>query len=362
MSQGIGSGQGAALERLNWVDTGKGFCIILVVLMHVTLGLETALERTNWLDPFIEWARMFRMPAFFMLSGLFVSRVVDRSWPEFLDRKILPFVYFYLLWLIIQCALKFPVWGEGGPAALLRELALGLVQPFGILWFIYLLAVFFLVTRMVRGYAPGAWLLAAALAASPAATGWYTLDLFTKYYVYFLSGALFAPLIFRIAGWVGENRRLALLLWLAWAGANLAMVTHLAPGTIDETVGLALLLGHIGALGLIALAALLAGRMRWVDHCGRNSLPIYLAFFVPMALGRTLLIKAGLVFDVGTVALLLTAVCVALPLLLQRLVTGSRLAFLFQRPAGFALARRAATVPQPAVGEGVPAVKAREGR
>jgi hypothetical protein len=49
-------------SRIDWVDYAKGICIILVVMMHSTLGVAAATGEPNWLLGFIEWARPFRMP------------------------------------------------------------------------------------------------------------------------------------------------------------------------------------------------------------------------------------------------------------------------------------------------------------
>ncbi len=46
---------------------------------------------------------------------------------------------------------------------------------------------------------------------------------------------------------------------------------------------------------------------RPLRYCGRNSIVIYLAFFLPMALSRTLLLKTGWIADIGVVSLLVTA-------------------------------------------------------
>ena len=43
----------ARAPRLDWVDCCKGICIILVVMMHSTLGVEKALGSTTWLSAFI---------------------------------------------------------------------------------------------------------------------------------------------------------------------------------------------------------------------------------------------------------------------------------------------------------------------
>lgn len=40
--------------RLAWVDVAKGLCIILVVMMHATLGVEKAIGSETSLHAFID--------------------------------------------------------------------------------------------------------------------------------------------------------------------------------------------------------------------------------------------------------------------------------------------------------------------
>ncbi len=95
-------------QRVAWVDYAKGFCIIMVVMMHSTLGVEKAAEATGWMTHVVAFAKPFRMPDFFMISGLFLARVIDRDWRTYLDKKVVHFGYFYVLWLTIQFVFKAP--------------------------------------------------------------------------------------------------------------------------------------------------------------------------------------------------------------------------------------------------------------
>src|ERR1700687_3384985 len=94
--------------RLDWVDVAKGICIILVVMMHSTLGVEKAAGGLTSLHTFITWAQPFRMPDFFLISGLFLAARIDRPWRPYLDTKVVHFAYFYVLWVNIQFAMKAP--------------------------------------------------------------------------------------------------------------------------------------------------------------------------------------------------------------------------------------------------------------
>src|SRR5476651_283717 len=123
--------------RVDWVDYAKGFCIIFVVMMHSTLGVEAAAGKSGWLHPLVEFARPFRMPDFFMISGLFLARAIDRDWRSCLDRKLVHFVYFYVLWMTIQFAVKAPVMAIDTSAGEIARLYLvSLIDPVGTLWFI----------------------------------------------------------------------------------------------------------------------------------------------------------------------------------------------------------------------------------
>jgi uncharacterized membrane protein YcfT len=100
-------------------------------------------------------------------------------------------------------------------------------------------------------------------------------------------------------------------------------------------------MGFAGALAVVAAAGLMArsGLFGWLRTCGQSSIVIYLAFFLFMAASRTALVKAGVIADAGTVALLVTAAGVVGPLVLARLVRGTPLRFLFERPHILSLGR-----------------------
>jgi uncharacterized membrane protein YcfT len=98
-----------------------------------------------------------------------------------------------------------------------------------------------------------------------------------------------------------------------------------------------LALGLAGAMAVVAVSALMAQSdlFRPLRYCGRNSIVIYLAFFLPMALSRTALLKAGWHADPGTIAALVTLAGVLGSLLLFWSMRATPLRFLFERPDRF---------------------------
>jgi uncharacterized membrane protein YcfT len=255
------------------------------------------------------------------------------------------FLYFYTVWLLIQAALKlWPHDAQGlGDALTLFAGRLGwaYVEPFSTLWFIYLLPVFFIVTKLLRR-APVVLVLAGAalLQGARIHTGYTMVDEFADRYVYFFAGYALSAHFFTFGEWV-RARPLAgaagLLVWGVLNGVVVFAGYSLLPGV-------SLLLGFAGAMAVIAFAALLSRHdlLPPLRYAGANSIVVYLAFFLPMAVTRVIFTKFGLVGDVGTVSLIVTAVAVVVPLLLHLAVRNTRLRFLFERPEAFKLERRPA--------------------
>jgi uncharacterized membrane protein YcfT len=341
--------------RVPWVDTAKGLCIVLVVMMHATLGVGEAMGGEGFMHQVVAFARPFRMPDFFLVSGLFLSRVIDRDWRAYADRRVVHFLYFYLLWLVIQSALKYGQVSGGTPTGFVHHLALSLIEPFGTLWFVYLLAVFSVATKLLRGVPPVILLaLAAALQMIPVHTGWTLIDEFCARFVYFLAGYFLAPAIFRLAEAAVARPALSAAGLALWALANGVLALSASPvdgyPTLASLPIVSLALGALGAVAVVTIAALLTPTSLAAPfrHCGRHSIAIYLAFFLPMAATRAVLLKSGVIDDVGLVSAIVTAVAVVAPLILERLVRETPLSFLFRRPAAFHIAPARAPRLQPA--------------
>jgi uncharacterized membrane protein YcfT len=342
-------------ERVDWVDIAKGICIIMVVMFHSVLGVEVETGTVGWMHTIIAFARPFRMPDFFLISGLFLGLVIDRSWRRFLDRRVVHFVYFYILWLTIQFLFKAPAiaMDEGVPAAI-GSYFFAYVEPFGTLWFIYMLPIFFVFTRFVRTlpvWFVFAW--AALLEMLPFHVGWTIPDEFAARYVYLFAGYAFSGWVFAFVRWLREHPVNVMIALAVWAPLNalavftpapdsLVFMLQPSPGASGQTGGwselpvISLVLGLSGALAVVGAASLLARlkTMRWLEWLGAHSIVVYLAFFLPMAATRIFFLKTGLIADVGNISLLTNIAGIAGPIVLYGIVqwTGKG-KFLFERPA-----------------------------
>jgi uncharacterized membrane protein YcfT len=328
--------------RVDWVDYAKGFCIVFVVMMHSTLGVEQAVGHEGFMHTVVAFARPFRMPDFFLISGLFLAQVIDRDWRTYLDRKVVHFFYFYLLWTALQFAFKAPLFveqhGVAGTAWLYVE---SFWEPFGTLWFIYLLPIFFAVTKLAKNLAIPpvlVWLAAAALESAAVHTGSTVIDEFAARFVFFYTGYLFAARVFALATTAQAHPESAIAGLTVWGLVNGSLVLN----GLAELPLVSLGLGLMGAMAVVSISALMARSdlFRPLRYCGRNSIVIYLAFFLPMALSRTLLLKTGWIADIGAVSLLVTLAGVIGALALFWAVRHTFLRFLFERPERLWIAPR----------------------
>jgi uncharacterized membrane protein YcfT len=209
------------------------------------------------------------------------------------------------------------------------------------LWFIYLLPVFFVVIKLIRRLPPPlVWGVAALLESAHIATGWTVIDEFCARFVYIYSGYLFAETVLALSNRARAHPTLALAGLAIWAIVNAGLV---ALG-VSEWPIISLMLGLSGACAIVTTGTLLA-RAHWLNFlrfCGEHSIVIYLAFFLPMASTRTLLLKTGLIHDIGTVSLIVTIVGVVGSVAIWRIALAARANFLFERPDAFWIAPKKA--------------------
>ncbi len=330
-SAGTGGG-----ERIGWVDYAKGICIVLVVLLNASHGVEQAVGEASLFAAFNEWARPFRMPDFFLISGLFLARRIDRPWRSYLDTKVAHFAYFYVLWMTVWYVVRIPQYVEKHGtigAALLYPFSF--IEPLGSLWFIYMLAVFFVAAKLLDRFPHWAvWLGAAVLHSLQIHTGWRVIDEFASRFVFFWSGYILAPHVFAIAGWL-KRRPLPMLIagLLVWGAVH----TWFMSTGLGNLPVISLILGYAGIAAIVTFGLLLEKTPLGapVRHLGAHTLPVFLSYFLFAVATRIILMKSGLVSDPNVIIVLATLAGVIGPLILERLVRNTSLSFLYVRPAMF---------------------------
>ena len=97
-------------KRVAWADTAKGFSILAVCMMHVVTMVPGGME-TPWgiakivLDP-------LRMPLFFLVSGLFAHRVIERSLSDLWFRRLWFLLVPYLVFTPVTAANRLYIDGK----------------------------------------------------------------------------------------------------------------------------------------------------------------------------------------------------------------------------------------------------------
>src|SRR5262249_9791731 len=146
------------------------------------------------------------------------------------------------------------------------------------------------------------WSILAALEIAHIETGWTVIDEFANRFVYFYTGYILAGRIFQIAAAAQSRPWIAAAVLFAWAAFNGFYVV----AGIDGKPFVSLTLGLIGAAAVVTVSSLMAKSdvFSALRYLGKNSIVVYLAFFLGMASARWVLLKTGLVPDLGTVALI----------------------------------------------------------
>jgi uncharacterized membrane protein YcfT len=138
--------------RIAWIDCARGIGISLVVLGHVLRGLISAsiLPRSNAVAFVDAWIYSFHMPLFFLLSGIFGPRNLDRPTGLFLDRELRAVAYPYFVWSILQTTIQLALAPYTNHPAELRDLVRIPWAPVMQFWFFYALFLILLFVHALR--------------------------------------------------------------------------------------------------------------------------------------------------------------------------------------------------------------------
>lgn len=329
------SGSPLSADRVGWVDYAKGICILLVVLFHTVNHYEAAVGAEGWMRWIVDFSKPFRMPDFFLISGLFLSRTINANIVTYLDKKVVHFAYFYLLWLALTLLLTDNDVLRSDPVAFAKLYVWNIVQPTGVLWFVHMLAVFYVVTRLVSRLPK--WLVLAAAAGLQVAhqglwidTPSFIANRFMDYFVFFFLGYAIANVVFEVADRAKARPWITLAVLAGWAFGN----EWLTRQGLHHLPVYGLLTGLAGALAIVEIAALLSKwkSARFLRYCGQNSIVIYLTFFFPMTILERFLAANRYIPDIGWACFAILVVSAVLPLLIHLAIKRTPLIALYVRP------------------------------
>ena len=132
--------------KKRWVsiDNLKGLLTLLVILGHVTVGLEGlangAYSTATWVEKISTIIYAFHMPAFFALSGFFwkeKGKISAKSRCTIIKNKVIALALPYLLCSIAYFLIKYAMAGYTEVDMTWEKLLLIPVQPIEFFWFLY---------------------------------------------------------------------------------------------------------------------------------------------------------------------------------------------------------------------------------
>jgi len=288
----------AATGKISWVYHARGLAIILIVYRHIVLGMKASgIPVSNLMYDLQMIFFNFRMPAFFILSGVFIAKSVKRRPALMVARdKVNNLLYPYVLWAVITLLLQISFRQFSNARRNWDDFIDILVQPRTLdqLW--YLFALFnasllylFLNTVLVRKQ----WLhflIAACLHYVSFFVHPYSLfSDFFYFYLFFYAGALISEYLLD-AGWrnkVFTTSNFILILPVFIIGQWFWFVNKEQTGPIEF---LFIAINLIGCYVLFMTAMLLArsGKNEWFAYIGTYSLYVYILHVQVAAIVRKL--------------------------------------------------------------------------
>lgn len=296
-------------KRLNWIDFAKGLAIILVVYRHIMIGLMRAdLDVHQFYIIANEVVYTFRMPLFFILTGIFIWRSIGkRSNKQFILNKFKTLIYPYLIWCFIQVTIQIVLNKYTNSDRGFTDYLYILYHPRAIdqFWFLYALfnncLLFLLVSKITRSRKY--LMLGIAIAFHYLATFVSEIDLLRDglyYFIFLVIGDIISPYLF--------NERYQKVYKSPWL--FVILLPFFVAGQIlwfhnpQLNIFLFALIELIGCFLMIHISFLLASK-RWLNFinvAGNYSLQIYVMHVIISAAIRILLIN---IFAIQSVPILM---------------------------------------------------------
>lgn len=332
--------------RLQWVDYARGIAIMLVVYRHVVIGAKrSGFEISNLMFNIQEAFLNFRMPVFFVLSGIFVAgSLAKKSRTAVLKDRASTLLYTYLLWGGITIVLLVLFSRYTNAQKTWADLLVIILRPreLGHLW--YLLALFnasalFLLLNRIKTPAVLHLLLATAmliLARLPMLEQFSVLSDLFYFYLYFLLGTYLSPVIL-------DRERGARLLqpkklyWLVplFIAAQVFWFMNREEETGYYFTVPFLIVNLIACYFVYVLANLLSRYKSnaWLAFLGKYSLYIYILHIYMATIAKAALLY--LIPDINTWVLVITCTLIGLfaPVFVYNLLKGVGIDRLFSLKA-----------------------------
>ncbi len=278
--------QTIATNRIPWVYHARGLALLLIVYRHIVLGMKfSGIEVSPLMYDLQLFFFNFRMPAFFILSGVFIAKSLKRkSEVQVAKDKAGNLLYPYILWACIMLLMQVNFSQFTNARRGWGDFFYIITQPRALdqLW--YLMALFnasilyLLLNKFLKNKPALHIILALALYATAFFVEKYSIfrDLF-YFYIFLLTGTF-------LSEWLINSEKRARILNTAYLKWLLPLFligqwfwfTHIKQSGLYEVPFL--IINFIGCYFLFTVAVLIARtkKSEWLDYIGRYSLYIYI--------------------------------------------------------------------------------------
>ena len=329
-------------RRMGWVDFAKGLAIIFVVYRHSIVGIERSGREVSELIYFFqEVVFNFRMPVFFVLSGIFLQRaMVKRTSTKIFIQKIKTLLYPYFLWSVIFISIQIVLSDYTNSQRTIKDYSYILFQPRNLDHMWYLLALFntswllLLLNRLFNKTPVIHLVLAFILHMLSYKVSSMSLisDVF-YHYIFLVIGVQISPLLFRTYrdGPKDLKFKLVLLLPLFIAGQYFWLNNKLS-GQVFYAMQLVIILFACYYFYLFCRLANDSLFSRTIARIGKYSLYIYILHFLIIASLTIIIEKIWPFYPVEVLLLLSLGLGIVLPILIFKFGEGFGIRYLFSLP------------------------------
>ncbi|GAC1454615.1 MAG: acyltransferase family protein [Chitinophagaceae bacterium] len=348
-------------NRLAWIDYARGICIILVCYRHSFEGLKEAhlaVADYHLLQVLNVSFYSFRMPLFFIVSGLFVSRSLQKKGlGDYIRGRFSIVFYPLIIWgslqITLQLLLKNYVNGKPVPFDYIN-LIIFPRNPTNNQQFWYLNALFFVgafyaffkaVLRFTLWHQMMLSLLLFSLAAYLGYNGisFYIFPDIFHFYIYFCIGDIISSFIFKkettdillSPKWLIASAVFCIIMQTIFTTINM---NHLDDDYINVTMPyLFLPISLSGCALMIQIAQILQKKdiLKWLRVVGYHSLYIYLMHIMLIAAVRIVLLRVFHITYIPLIMFIAISLGVIIPVFVYNLCVriGAWWLFSLKKPA-----------------------------
>lgn len=340
--------------RLNWIDYARGIAIILVAYRHVYEGAKQSginVDQYKMLEYANIFFYSFRMPLFFIVSGIFISLSVQKSGiQKYISTRAKTILYPYFLWGGLQLLLQmvFAQYSNGQPKPsdflhmfyLPRELA-----QFWYLYALFNVSMLYLFTKFVLKIPPVANLilgivmfyLSAVVYQENIPTG-FVFDIL-HYYLFFAIGDVAGKFLLsqQFRNIASSGKYLAALFI-----PFLAVQTYFLLQNLNQQAAkymyvefyepfMFIFISLVGCLFMVFLTCYMdkKGVMKWLIVLGRYSLYIYVAHVIVFAGVRTIMTRMLGIDDALVIIFTGMLAGITIPVLMYKLADRFNMRWIF---------------------------------